>query len=307
MFYKSYFPALYNWERRKWRYSDSCSHAKLSENYFSFELGIVGCSVTNPDPLSAAAVSGRPQRCKADRVHQLYSYPDIIEKSVTSCYLRVEFDRQHRYTDVIAYSYAGSASINGTLQPGDLYGTSQDCIKGDPEFSCLEIRAPSRVSCSVKPDDIVDDNYTLLTVTAFDINDEASGGNDSSAHLLTPVLHARLNSDRFRDIDVPANHELRYEYVQRNISDTITFRVYPYMIAASRDFGLFCETMETVEAARTSARARCGQSRHSSSVSYVDSCQNVRPPPETLLPNPTDIPCYDNVPRIVSTLGEPPM
>ena len=259
---------FYDWDYPKWRYSDRCSNATPLENYFHFTVPTKkDCTVTNPDPIETRAFSGKPKKCKANRIRQLYSYPDIKDKWVTSCYLSVRFHPSTGYTDAIAYSYSGTAAIEGKLQPGDLYGTSQDCLKKDQYnqiYACLEIRAPSRVSCSVNPDDIVDDDYTLVTVTAFDANDDQY---DYSS----PRLRWQLEREQFRSMrqHIPARTKLLFEHRQHSYTtrqNSLTFRVYPAMTYYQCDHnsgcvnaGLYCETAATLASARTTARARCNR------------------------------------------------
>ena len=48
-------------------------------------------------------------------------------------------------------------------------------------------------------------------------------------------------------------------YISSSNVDTLTFRVYPDMLCDNR-VRFYCETMDTVEAARELARARCEES-----------------------------------------------
>ena len=212
---------FYDWEYPSWQYTDTCSYAPLQDFSFQF-IATPTCEITHPNPLDMTIVEGNLAICNAKRLKQLYGFPGVLTKRVTSCYLKVTVSTTHSEQcngQVFeALSMVGNAQ-NEYITVGTLYGFSQNCIEHGS--TCLELKVPGSIACSIRERDQFVDEFTNVRVKPY-------------------------NDTQFRVLEINSRFKQGDEILSLIHATNSTF-TFSFIDSMVEGFGIFCNEAPTIE------------------------------------------------------------
>ena len=210
-----------------WRQAPACSYA--AGNSFDFAAAPdCGYHTEIPEEIK---YTDDITKCDDDRYKFMYSfhkYHDDPDKQ-TACFLKVHFPDYNTH-GFQAVNKVGTAYHEGKIEPGNEYGKSEDCVKD--EYSCLEIKEPGTIACALFNDNYIRiDDYTNVVISPLSL----------SENIEITEINSRFNQS---------------EYVVNDQSTQFDFNFVSDMTNDDQ-WGIYCRTGDTIENARTEAKAIC--------------------------------------------------
>ena len=160
---------LFDWTGRLpgkgWTEGSSCSNSPFSNNHFRF-------SENKCESSFDAVPYTRNAKTRCIDLYYLLWYSvtshEIRSKDYVTCYIKV-YTPSHSKAQIKATSRVANKRSKSNLgDPGSVFGSREDCSDEDVKVTCVEVKGPTDIGCSVLAQDKVSETETALSVVAKD-------------------------------------------------------------------------------------------------------------------------------------------